>query len=44
LTYEYVEADHIVFEYKDYGDKFYVVLSGKASIMVPEKKQPDPPK
>lgn len=33
-----------VFKFGDYGDKFYVILEGKVSVLAPVKGKKPPPK
>lgn len=46
LRLQMIEADKYVFKHGnfilfqgDYGDKFYIIMSGKVSILVPKKKE-----
>jgi CRP-like cAMP-binding protein len=46
LTYERYPAGHIIFQQGDAGDKFYIILSGSASVHIRKdetKKPPDTP-
>ena len=38
LKYEYFEENKVIFQFGDKGVKFYLVLQGKVSILIPEKK------
>jgi hypothetical protein len=38
LTYEHLKKGTNVFDWGSFGDKFYIILRGKVSVMVPQEK------
>jgi CRP-like cAMP-binding protein len=38
LTYEHFKKGTNVFDWGSFGDKFYIILRGKVSVMVPQEK------
>lgn len=36
LTYEFYQKGSTVFKYKDFGDKFYIIIGGKAGVWIPK--------
>ena len=38
LKFEFYNKDEIVFNVGDKGDKFYIIMQGEASVLVPIKK------
>ena len=39
LKFEYFNSNDKVFEYGSIGDKFYLILKGSVSVMLPSKNQ-----
>lgn len=39
LHFEYIPKDEVVFEYGTQGDKYYLVIRGELTVMLPAKKQ-----
>lgn len=37
MTYDLVETDNNVIEYNTYGDKFYIIIKGNVSVLIPIK-------
>ena len=37
LQYEFFSAGETIFNYGDFGNKFYIILKGKVEIKVPEQ-------
>lgn len=35
LTYETYKPKQVIFRYRDYGDKYYIILSGRVSVQAP---------
>ena len=38
LTFQFFDAGQTVFNYGDFGSRFYIILKGKASVLIPMKK------
>ena len=38
LTYEHFKKGTNVFDWGSFGDKFYIILRGKVSVLVPQEK------
>jgi len=39
LKHQHFSTNDEVFHYGDYGDKFYIVLVGEVSVLVPPKRK-----
>ena len=39
LRYETYLEDEIVFNYGEYGNKFYIIIEGEVGILVPDKQK-----
>ena len=39
ITYEHYKENEYIFRAGDIGDKFYILLQGEASVLVPEKTE-----
>jgi len=38
LRFEFYEKDEYIYKFGDKGDKFFLLLHGQASVLVPQKK------
>ena len=41
LLLEHFRPGEMIFDYGDVGDKFYIILKGRVSILIPTKVQVD---
>ena len=39
LEYEYYKKNQIVFDYGSYGNKFYIIIKGKVSVLIPSPQE-----
>ena len=38
MTYEFKPANHTIFDFGSIGDKFYIILEGMVSVLLPNPK------
>eukprot|EP00347_Sterkiella_histriomuscorum_P003283 403364882 len=38
-TYEHYNPHRVIFNYGDYGEKFYIILEGQVSVLLPRKRE-----